>query len=255
MMQTCVPRNIGFSLWLGMLLSMNSINLCRLVILQKRIIRNISKSHFNAHTDPIFKDLGILKFNDILLVQLGQFMYCKNSFLPPRANDNFSRSNQFHSYNTRNSQAYRLPYWRTNTKKFSPFFKGLRFLVHLTKRSSTLNPLLLEKPEDSTKSLCTFKLPWDAHTQPQVSAGIVRRGISHVYFSPILLRLWQLLITVSYQLLFRLFFFYSRRAPHYIFQLLLSGFFPFLCSVASQVDSALVLNYNLMRRPLDMFRV
>ena len=138
MMQTCVPRNIGFSLWLGMLLSMNSINLCRLVILQKRIIRNISKSHFKAHTDPIFKDLGILKFNDILLVQLGQFMYCKNSFLPPRANDNFSRSNQFHSYNTRNSQAYRLPYWRTNTKKFSPFFKGLRFLVHLTKRSSTL---------------------------------------------------------------------------------------------------------------------
>ena len=76
----------------------------------KRIIRNISKSHFKAHTDPIFKDLGILKFNDILLVQLGQFMYCKNSFLPPRANDNFSRSNQFHSYNTRNSQAYRLPY-------------------------------------------------------------------------------------------------------------------------------------------------
>ena len=45
-------------------------------------------------------------------------------------------------------------------KSSHPFFKGLRFLVHLTKRSSTLNPLLLlEKPEDSTKSLCTFKLP------------------------------------------------------------------------------------------------
>ena len=45
-------------------------------------------------------------------------------------------------------------------KSSHPFFKGLRFLVHLTKRSSTLNPfLLLEKPEDSTKSLFTFKLP------------------------------------------------------------------------------------------------
>ena len=52
--------------------------------LQKRIIRIINKSHFNAHTDPIFKDLGILKFN-IHLLQLGQFMYsCKNSFLPPK---------------------------------------------------------------------------------------------------------------------------------------------------------------------------
>ena len=50
-------------------------NLCLLVILQKRIIRIINKSHFNAHTDPIFKDLGILKFNDIHLLQLGQLMY------------------------------------------------------------------------------------------------------------------------------------------------------------------------------------
>ena len=56
-------------------------NLRRLVILQKRIIRIINKSHFNAHTEPIFKDLGVLKFNDIHLLQLGQFMHsCKNSF-------------------------------------------------------------------------------------------------------------------------------------------------------------------------------
>ena len=107
-------------------------NLRRLVILQKRIIRIINKSHFNAHTDPIFKDLGILKFNDIHLLQLGQFMYsCKNSFLPPKFNNNFSQSNQFHSYNTRNSQAYRLPYCRTNTKKFSPFFQGPKFFNSL----------------------------------------------------------------------------------------------------------------------------
>ena len=58
-------------------------NLRRLVILQKHIIRIINKSHFNSHTDPIFKNLGMLKFNDIHLLQLGQFMYsCKNSFLP-----------------------------------------------------------------------------------------------------------------------------------------------------------------------------
>ena len=34
-------------------------NLCHLVILQKHIINIINKSHFNAHTDPIFNDLGI----------------------------------------------------------------------------------------------------------------------------------------------------------------------------------------------------
>ena len=101
-------------------------NLCRLVILQKRVIRVSNKSNFNAHTDPIFKDLSVLKFNDIHFLHLGQFMFsCKNSFLPPRFNSNLSQSNQFHSYNTRNSQAYRLRYCRTNTKKFSPFFQGL----------------------------------------------------------------------------------------------------------------------------------
>ena len=36
----------------------------------------------------------------------------------PRFNNNFSQSNQFHTYNTENFQVYRLPYCRTNTKKF-----------------------------------------------------------------------------------------------------------------------------------------
>ena len=46
-----------------------------------------------AYTDPIFKELGILKFNDIHLLQLGQFMYsCKNSLLSPRFNNNFSQA-------------------------------------------------------------------------------------------------------------------------------------------------------------------
>ena len=38
-------------------------NLRRLDILKKRII--INKSYFNAHTDPILKELGFLRFNDI----------------------------------------------------------------------------------------------------------------------------------------------------------------------------------------------
>ena len=136
-------------------------NLRRLVILQKRIIRVINKSHFNAHTDPIFKDLGILKFNDIHLLQLGHFMYSyKDSFLPPRFKNNFSQSNQFHSYSTRNSLTYHLPYCRANTKKFSPFFQGPRFFNSLDNKvinsqslssfKKKLNIKLLSKYENSS---------------------------------------------------------------------------------------------------------
>ena len=50
-------------------------NLIRLEILQKRVIRTIAKTTFDAHTDPIFQNFGILKFHDIYLIQLGLFMY------------------------------------------------------------------------------------------------------------------------------------------------------------------------------------
>ena len=58
-------------------------NLVRLEILQKRVVRTIAKTHFYAHTDPIFRNLGILKFHDMHLLQLGLFMYShQNCTLP-----------------------------------------------------------------------------------------------------------------------------------------------------------------------------
>ena len=122
-------------------------NLRRLVILQKRRIRIINKSHFNAHTDPIFKDLGILKFNDIHLLQLGQFMYsCKNSFLPTRFNDHFSNSPKAINSTLTTQEIPRPTVYRIavqTLRSSRPFFKGLSFLIDLTTRSSTLNPFPL----------------------------------------------------------------------------------------------------------------
>ena len=47
------------------------------------MIRTIAKTTFEAHTDPIFQNLGILKFHDIYLLQLGLFMYSyQNHTLP-----------------------------------------------------------------------------------------------------------------------------------------------------------------------------
>ena len=66
----------------------------RPVTLQKRAIRIINKSNFDAHTDIIYKELSILKLHDIYLMQLGQFMYSfKNSSLPPRFSNKFLRNN------------------------------------------------------------------------------------------------------------------------------------------------------------------
>ena len=107
--------------------------LSRLVILQKRAVRTIAKTHFHAHTDPIFKNLGILKFHDIHLLQLGLFMYSyQNRTLPLKFNCKFTLQRQIHSYNTRNSHAFRLPFCRTNIKQFSVFYQGPKFYNSLT---------------------------------------------------------------------------------------------------------------------------
>ena len=103
-------------------------NLVRLVKLQKRVVRIIDKSHFNAHSDPRFKKHGILKFHDLNLLQLGQFMFSYQiRTLPPKLASKFTLNSQIHTYYSRNSHAFRLPFCRTNIKQFSVFYQGPKF--------------------------------------------------------------------------------------------------------------------------------
>ena len=72
-----------------------------------------------------------LKFNDIHLLQLGQYMYSyKNLSLLSRFNNNF-HNNQINTHNTRNFHAFSLHYCRTNTKKFLSVFKDPSFRIIL----------------------------------------------------------------------------------------------------------------------------
>ena len=56
----------------------------RIIQLQKRAVRIISNSKYNAHTDPIFKKLKLLKVTDIHnLCKLKFFFKLENNQLPP----------------------------------------------------------------------------------------------------------------------------------------------------------------------------
>ena len=104
-------------------------NLIRLEILQKRVIRTIAKTTFDAYTDPIFQNLGILKFHDIYLIQLGLFMYSHQNHTLPHCQFHckFTLQSQIHSYNTRNSCKFRLSFCRTEPNNFPFFIKDLNF--------------------------------------------------------------------------------------------------------------------------------
>ena len=103
-------------------------NLNRLVILQKRVIRIINKDTFDAHTDPIFRDLKLLRLDQIYLYQLGKFMYLyRTGSLSKYFHNYFPMTNEVHSYNTTRAKSYYIPLCRTNIWQFSIKYKGPKF--------------------------------------------------------------------------------------------------------------------------------
>ncbi len=74
----------------------------RLVILQKKCVRNICKKPYNEESSPLFKELCIPKLIDISSLQLGNFMYQYTNGLLPIALDNLFLTNaDVHGHNTR----------------------------------------------------------------------------------------------------------------------------------------------------------
>ena len=109
-------------------------NLNRIIILQKKIIRIISKVSFDAHTGVLFKEQEILKFSDIYLYQIGKFMYqFKRGLLPNYFRDMFTLASQIHSHNTRNSSLFYIPHCRNNFRRFSIRFQGPKFFNSLSR--------------------------------------------------------------------------------------------------------------------------
>ena len=78
-------------------------NLNKIIKLQKKCVRIITNSTYNAHTHDIFKNLNFLKLEDILDLELSKFMYSLHHKSLPGAIMDFY-TNPTHSYNTRRAQ-------------------------------------------------------------------------------------------------------------------------------------------------------
>ena len=69
--------------------------------LQKKALRVLTNSDFLAHSDPLFKNLRILKFFDLVKLECGTYTY-KN-----KNSEEFRTLN--HLYNTRNRENLAIP--------------------------------------------------------------------------------------------------------------------------------------------------
>ena len=86
--------------------------------LQKRAVRIITCSKYNAHTEPLFKTLNLLKIEDIMKIKaLKSYYRYKQNELQKYFDSLFTESNDNHSHDTRHkSVLYQLP-TKTSTER------------------------------------------------------------------------------------------------------------------------------------------
>ena len=96
----------------------------RITKLQKKAIRIIYLSKYNAHTEPIFKQLKLLKVTDVLRVQELKFYYkYKHNLLPSYLQEMpFHPNTETHNYETRTQLNIHQPLVKHEYAK-----KSLRF--------------------------------------------------------------------------------------------------------------------------------
>ena len=98
----------------------------RLTSLCGRVIRTITNSKYNAHTDPLYSQLHLLKAKDIrTLFELKFYYKFINCQLPEYFQSNFIQTNeQSHQFNTRNRNQISIP-----THRHQFFKTGLKYTI------------------------------------------------------------------------------------------------------------------------------
>jgi hypothetical protein len=107
--------------------STNTTQLDKLNRIQKRAIRVITKSHWCAHTPPLFQSKGILKISDLNKLQVGCFVYkATHNILPSSFQNYFMLNSAVHEYSTRRSSNIHISNFRTDVRQHSIRLHGAK---------------------------------------------------------------------------------------------------------------------------------
>ena len=99
----------------------------KIVLLQKKAVRAITRSQYLAHTKPLFVQLRLLRVSDICKYQIGMFMFkYKRHLLPLTFNNYFSLNTDIHDHNTKSSAGFHLYIFGKGLYGFSIIHTGPR---------------------------------------------------------------------------------------------------------------------------------
>ena len=90
--------------------------------LQKRAVRIITNSNCNSHSEPLFKELELLKLQDLftLILLKFHFNYCHNRLPQYFQSFVFNRQLDLHQHNTRNKHLLQIGVTRTKSAQNFP---------------------------------------------------------------------------------------------------------------------------------------
>ena len=112
-------------------------HLDKLKFMQKKAVRIIAgvRPGYREHTDPIFKQLKLLKFYDINIFLTARFMFkVYNGSIIEILQQLFVKNNEIHSYSTRQSSEYHYPSAHTELAKRNIRFHGAKIWNDIMKK-------------------------------------------------------------------------------------------------------------------------
>ena len=95
-----------------------------LYTLQKRVVRIISGVKPRSHSDPLFKELNLLQFQDINTYLIEKLMLRVYNDGLVTFETWFEKNNSFHDYNIRQKDQYHIPSCKTKLGQSSLRFSG-----------------------------------------------------------------------------------------------------------------------------------
>ena len=147
--------NYGVVLW-G---NNNKTSLNRISKLQKRAIRIISKADYRCETLPLFNNLGLLKFSDIVFKDTAIMMYkVANQKVPMRLASMFENLCTIHDHKTRQHDDFYCPKFKTNIKKFSFSVIGCKTWNSLSDELKSCKSLAIFKRNIKKYILKTYEI-------------------------------------------------------------------------------------------------
>ena len=125
-----------------------------LIKLQKKTIRLITGSPFNAHTSELFIKTNVLPLQKLYVMKIQLFLYkYNNSLLPTVFNDMFVQNREIHGHSTRNKTALHVPQIRLEiarrslrysaTKIYNHFHQKIHYVTKLSRFKSDVKQYLL----------------------------------------------------------------------------------------------------------------